>query len=382
MNKRLSLISFIVCLLFSVAPSIYGQELTTNAKGEKIILYPDGSWKYFNKPPVQDPFGGNKNKGEQSNPKAKEVNNQQVQNKEYLTILVNEAYALQTSLQREYDMQKKTFAALSQKQMEFLNGIITLTEKELTDLNQSLSEAELQETIQLSRLEKVGELVFITEQLLKGEQNQIEQLYTKYETVRSDLQVLLDQVIEMESKEETTPKPQNNSSSEQVSNSQCQFAFNGIDAITGKTRRTLAPEFLFSSTPAELRSYFPNGDLITCQSSITEMGGGKVFLLLEFTIQSANANNAYGGVARNSVLTFRTFEGDQVRLVCTKGDDGHYNDTKNVYTFRAQYPISKGENKVLSRSEIDQVRVVWKTGFEDYEILNVDFFIKQLNCLK
>ena len=112
------------------------------------------------------------------------------------------------------------------------------------------------------------------------------------------------------------------------------------------------------------------------------MGGGKVFLLLEFTIQSANANNAYGGVARNSVLTFRTFEGDQVRLVCTIGDEGHYNDTKNVYTFRAQYPISKGELKVLSRSEIDQARVVWKTGFEDYDILNVDFFIKQLNCLK
>ena len=382
MNKGLRLFSFIVCLLFWVVPSIHGQELTTNAKGEKIILYPDGSWKYFNKPPVQDPFGGNTNKTEEPNPKATTIRSQQDQNKEYLTILVNEAYALQTSLQAEFAMQKKTFAALSQKQMDFLNGLITLTEKELTDLNKSLSVTELQETIQLSRLEKVAELVLITEQLLKSDQNQIEQLYIKYETVRSDLQVLLDQVIEIESQEETTPKPQNNSTSEQVSNSQCQFAFNGIDAITGKTRRTLAPDFLFSSTPANLRSYFPNGDLITCHSSITEMGGGKVFLLLEFTIQSANANNAYGGVLRNSVLTFRTFEGDQVRLVCTKGGEGHYNDTKNVYTFRAQYPISKGEYKVLSRSEIDQVRVVWKTGFEDYEILNVDFFIKQLNCLK
>lgn len=382
MNKGLPLISLIVCLLLFAVPSIYGQELTTNAKGEKIILYPDGSWKYFNKPLVQDPFGGNKNKGAESNPKAKEVNNQQVQNKEYLTILVNEAYALQTSLEAEYDMQKKTVAALSQKQAEFLNGLITLTEKELTDLNQSLSLAELQETVQLSRLEKVAELVLIAEQLLKSDQKQMEQVYNKYETVLSDLQVLLDQNIELESEQDLSPQPQPNSLAEQGSDSQCQFAFDGIDAITGKTRRTLAPDFLFSSTPAELRSYFSNGDLITCQSSITEMGGGKVFLLLEFTIQSANANNAYGGVARNSVLTLRTFEGDQVRLVCTIGDEGHYNDTKNVYTFRAQYPISKGELKVLSRSEIDQARVVWKTGFEDYEILNVDFFIKQLNCLK
>lgn len=382
MNKGLPLISFIICLLLFAVPSIYGQELTTNAKGEKIILYPDGSWKYFNKPPVQDPFGGNKNKVAESNPKAKSVNSQQVQNKEYLTILVNEAYALQTSLQAEYDMQKKTVAALSQKQAEFLNGLITLTEKELTDLNQSLSLAELQETVQLSRLAKVAELVLITEQLLKSDQNQMEQVYTKYETVRSDLQVLLDRDVELESEQDLSPQPQHNSLAEQASDSQCQFAFDGIDAITGKTRRTLVPDFLFSSTPAELRSYFPNGDLITCQSSITEMGGGKVFLLLEFTIQSANANNAYGGVARNSVLTLRTFEGDQVRLVCTIGDEGHYNDTKNVYTFRAQYPISKGELKVLSRSEIDQARVVWKTGFEDYEILNVDFFIKQLNCLK
>ena len=67
---------------------------------------------------------------------------------------------------------------------------------------------------------------------------------------------------------------------------------------------------------------------------------------------------------------------------CGNGVCVEHNDINNVYTFRGQYPISKGELKVLRRSEVDRARIVWKTGYEDYDILNVDFFINQFNCLK
>ena len=44
-----------LCLLLSLLPQNGGaQELRTNDKGEKIIVYPDGSWRYFN-----DPLGNN-----------------------------------------------------------------------------------------------------------------------------------------------------------------------------------------------------------------------------------------------------------------------------------------------------------------------------------
>ena len=370
-----------ILLLSSGSLSLHGQEIRTNDKGEKIIVYPDGTWKYFNKKSKVDPFGSNvaANNVKANNPNSKEDHNAQ-----YFAELNAEALVLKRSIDQQAEVERQKYNALRLKQQNYFEGLITLNQQELEVLNRQLYKADLTESLHLNRVQLADKLVMLTDSMQSVSLSERTVLYDSYLGVKETLRDLMEQGVSLVNEELVNVEPTNKSkeTADFKGQTNCKFSFDGKDAITGKLRRTIEPDFLFGFTPENLSDYFKEDDMINCTGSITELGGGKVFLLLEIRIKSPNAKNAYGGIGRGSVLTLKTFEDEQIRLVCTLGDEGHYNDIKNVYTFRAQYPMSKGEMKVLKRAEVDQARIVWKTGYEDYEVLNVDFFINQFNCLK
>jgi hypothetical protein len=74
-------------------------------------------------------------------------------------------------------------------------------------------------------------------------------------------------------------------------------------------------------------------------------------------------------------------DGNFVNLTSGAMDRGSY-DTKNgLLTYRVQYPIDHALLPFLQRSEVDKVRVFWSSGFEEYEVYNLDFFTRQVACL-
>ena len=371
-----------ILLLISGTLSLHAQEIRTNDRGEKIIVYPDGTWKYFNKKSKVDPFGSNI-----SNTKVKENNlgnNKEDHNAQYFAELNAEALVLKRSIDEQAKIENQKYNALRLRQQNYFEGLIVLNQQELEVLNRQLYKADLIESLQLNRVQLADKLVMLTDSMQYVPLSDRTVLYDSYLDVKEALRGLMEQEVSLSTDGTVNVDSANkdNKTSDGEGQTNCKFSFDGKDAITGKLRRTIEPDFLFGFTPENLRDYFKEDDMINCTGSITELGGGKVFLLLELRIKSPNAKNAYGGIGRGSILTLKTFEDEQIRLVCTLGDEGHYNDIKNVYTFRAQYPMSKGEMKVLKRAEVDQARIVWKTGYEDYEVLNVDFFINQFNCLK
>ena len=371
-----------ILLLISGTLSLHAQEIRTNDKGEKIIVYPDGTWKYFNKKSKVDPFGSNvaTNKVNANN----SGNKKEDPNAQYFEELNAEALVLKRSIDEQAEMENQKYNALRLKQQNYFEGQLVLNQQELEVLNRQLYKADLTESLHLNRVQLADKLVMLTDSMQGVSLTERTVLYDSYLDVKEALRDLMEQEVSLVNEGVINAESvQKDKESSVVSNPKnCKFSFDGKDAITGKLRRTIEPDFLFGFTPENLSDYFKEDDMINCTGSITELGGGKVFLLLELRIKSPNAKNAYGGIGRGSVLTLKTFEDEQIRLVCTLGDEGHYNDIKNVYTFRAQYPMSKGEMKVLKRAEVDQARIVWKTGYEDYEVLNVDFFINQFNCLK
>ena len=50
--------------------------------------------------------------------------------------------------------------------------------------------------------------------------------------------------------------------------------------------------------------------------------------------------------------------------------------------FQGQYGIGKKELNKLKKISVDKMRVIWSTGYEDYEVIHVDFFKNQLSCLE
>jgi hypothetical protein len=167
----------------------------------------------------------------------------------------------------------------------------------------------------------------------------------------------------------------------QIPEYQCRFAFNGIDAFTNKQKKELQQELFFSFTDERLKPYLKDRDYVTCHGYLTSISGGFRYLTLVFAIASKNANREYGYIKNGSLLNLKLLDGQTVSLFTQSENQGIPDPKTGDMVYRVRYPVDFQKEKTLLKSGIERVRVVWSTGYEDYEVYNVDFFINQLNCL-
>ncbi|MFT5386870.1 MAG: hypothetical protein ACI81W_004288, partial [Saprospiraceae bacterium] len=162
---------------------------------------------------------------------------------------------------------------------------------------------------------------------------------------------------------------------------ECNLVFDGVDEFSGKKRKDVAEQLFFTHTNEELRSIFKDQDYMTCTGYLSSLTGGLIFLTLNITIASKSAQREYGILEKGSQINIKLLNGENVRLVNKKTNMGTENTLENSVSYRAQYLISSGDEKELKKSEVDKVRIIWSSGYEDYEIYELDFFIDQFNCL-
>lgn len=163
---------------------------------------------------------------------------------------------------------------------------------------------------------------------------------------------------------------------------ECVYAFDGIDNFSGQKRTDLHPQILFTFTPKILRKSLEQNEYIICKGNLTKIEMGLIFLNLEFEIHSKDAREHFGGLPIYSPLNIRLINGENIRLLNKKEDLGKYNSIKEIYNFSGQYSLNKKQINALKKSELDKIRVVWKTGYEDYEIYELDFFFNQIRCIE
>lgn len=162
----------------------------------------------------------------------------------------------------------------------------------------------------------------------------------------------------------------------------CVLSYSGKDEFTGQKRKDVAPKLLFAHTDEELKPYMNGKDYLTCDAFLTSLSGGFQYLTLEFTIASKNAQKEYGLIHKGNILTIRTLDGKKVNLQASKAAIATYDSFKEAFVYKVSYRISGSGVKQLKKSEVDKIRVIWSSGYVDYEVYEVDFFIDQFDCLK
>ncbi len=171
-----------------------------------------------------------------------------------------------------------------------------------------------------------------------------------------------------------TPAPYRNNPYE------CVFERTTKDESTGRTVSLLAFEVIFTHTDPDLRPYFRNKELITCVGALSK-AGAYIYLNLEFRIASSHAQSNFGSLAGGSLLRLKLLDGEYVSLYNLKPNRGRIDPYSGNTVFSGQYSLGKEDIKKLMRSEVDKVRVLWETGYEDYEVLHLDEIRNQLHCL-
>lgn len=376
---------------------LFSQEVRTNEKGEKIIVYPDGTWKYFNET-TDDPFATNESPGLPANtpppdltPREKEEWYDRKAQEEAIRYAENlnadaaqlEKYAYDTKLQRIFLEEELT--DMRNREQAFTAGEIRETERKL-DLARRRETMANQLQLDARALADEAERAIVLSRAKR--EKALEKIQEGKATIDAKKELLAALEIVPEEIQGSSPNTKPPAALPQTDvyinppKQACVLTFDGVDDFTGKKRRDVKSQILFTYTSPELKSYMKDREYITCMGYLTGLDDGYNFLTLEFRIANKNAPSAFGGIPTNSILSVKLMNGEMVRLVNNKQDAGSYNALDDTYTYRAQYHISSTTERILRSSEVDKVRVIWATGYEDYEVFELDFFIHQFDCLK
>lgn len=380
---------------FSFLSRGWSQEIRENEKGEKIIVYPDGSWQFFNLLGTEqdlaigkDPYGIFSDSsqlypvftgliGPMDNPMpateqdAQKIAFRNAQLALEATRIANEM-ALEAKIRREkleieyqkytaqseYDPRyaaqlKKRLLAAKEQENEASKDVLNAyeTSKKAEDLT---NKGNLLEIMNLNALPDIVEEVNPQEIEKDDFLERIKWLdlgYLPYEAVKSNKVV--------------TPPEKG-----------CEFAYQD------KERKDLKETLLFVHTDERLRPFLKGKDYLKCEAHLSQMGGEMVFLTLQFTFAYPNAREAYGFIEKGSILTVELLSGEKALLRSQVMDGGSYNIAREELTYNVHYPIDPALMSTLKNSEISAFTVFWSSGYERYEAYQVDFFSHQINCLE
>jgi hypothetical protein len=133
--------------------------------------------------------------------------------------------------------------------------------------------------------------------------------------------------------------------------------------------------------PTDLRPYFKNKELITCYGRLSRIDA-YVYFTIDFQIASSHSQSNFGGLESGSLLRLRLLNGKYISHSNIKSDRGHIDHYSGNTVFTGQFALGKDEMKMLAASPLDKIRILWGTGYEDYDVYKIDFFIDQIKCLQ
>lgn len=162
----------------------------------------------------------------------------------------------------------------------------------------------------------------------------------------------------------------------------CVIAVERKDAFTGAVYRETAKGELFRFTNSVMKKSLPEGQPhIICKAALAGDASSGL-LLLSFTIKDPNARRTFGGLPPKSILQLKFMDGDIITLFNEGRQEVQFDQETGTAVFAGQYPFQPAVLKKLEKAELDQIRVNWSTGYEDYNVHRVNLFMQQAPCLR
>ncbi|MFT4565547.1 MAG: hypothetical protein ACI9FN_000500 [Saprospiraceae bacterium] len=163
--------------------------------------------------------------------------------------------------------------------------------------------------------------------------------------------------------------------------SPCDIVYNGIDLETKNHRIEIGRAMLFDHTPPEVKNELQEGNLIHAEGQIVQINN-EAALHLNIRIDSKIAQKYYGSVETGNLLKITLLDGKEIKLKCYAGSSGVPTKDKSGFIYPLGYTLEKKQLKQLAKLETDKIGIQWSSGYEDYLIYEIDFFINQIECLQ
>lgn len=361
---------FLILLVWLCCGDLISQRSLTTTSGQKIILHDDGTWEKDIKALSEDTSGMLVTA---FNPlTAPKVEKYEIDEKQKLaiTLLIDKARANEINNLVSIESLNKQISGkeleLSQAKLNKNKSAIKTVETEIDDLKSKLKELNSEYSTSTAQIQAIEKLKEYNPSSRVG----------KMKSISEDLKIDVSAYISDE-KLDPSSKPQS------VKNDKKNVGCNLMkDEMNGKSRVIQTENaLLFDYTPEKLKTYFKTNNLLKTNASIRKEGKD-FFLHLQISIMSKDAAKNYGFIAEGSLMKIFLVNGRNIALHSgVKSSTRIENYTGNTI-YDVFYPINKDALNNLIKFPLDTLGIMWSSGFEKYEIYQVDILMNQLNCLK
>jgi hypothetical protein len=160
----------------------------------------------------------------------------------------------------------------------------------------------------------------------------------------------------------------------------CKITYDGPDQRTGKPKKEIAYENIFNFTHEKLANYYKDRDYLKCYSSIGILDGD-YYLYLKLLFDSKNAGKSYGMIPKEENMRIQLMNGNDVLLKPFKNATPRIDTKTNKIIYDGIFKLEGSQKKELKSTEIDKIGIMWTSGFETYDIYNIDLIKNQLACI-
>ena len=162
---------------------------------------------------------------------------------------------------------------------------------------------------------------------------------------------------------------------------ECEIVFDGYDDILGSDKKQVKSAFFFGHSQKKMKSYFKNDDFIKCDAHVSKVGR-KYYITLDFRVKSKDAKKTYGMLRANETMRFEMVNGSKVYCKSMIQNRGTIEPYTGNTLYTGIFEIEKDDLGILKNNYLDNIGVIWSSGYEQYNIFNVDFLKNQIQCLE
>ncbi len=390
----------LLALQFLAICTLTAQRVVVNADGEKIVVYDDGSWRKYH--PSDSVYIGQSTPQESGEIDSFGIVQQNAESirleelREWINTLVErrkfekERYQnLQARRLYLHDQYKTAKLNKNPESKEYLERL----KAELTQAKQSENLAKKRYKDALKRSKKGLEILhqpkeqqilwyqkeLALEQRLQSEKLTAEQASEKpVRAKKHDIDIK--KVIPIKNHRRSTDKSPYKDPTLYPPLPQCNLT-ESIDELTGKKRKDTQREHYFDYSYEKMLPHLKGIPYIQCFVNLTNTMG-YTFINMELIISNPNAQRIFGTIEKNALVSFYLLNGQVVTLSNRRTSAGNVDPLKKNTGYFIQLLMDKSVEKQLKNGLVDQIRIVWSKGYEDYEVYNLDFFKHQINCLR
>lgn len=165
-------------------------------------------------------------------------------------------------------------------------------------------------------------------------------------------------------------------------NPKCKSCTVSIDEKRNKKRYIeTEPIYIFNHTPEKLKNYFKEKELMEAKAAVV-CNDGAYFIKLTIKIISKDAAKNYGMIQKDNMLRLNFISGKNV-ILHAASDVNHILENYTGHSiYNILYPVSRENLSFISNLPIDTMGIMWSSGFETYEVFEVDVLMNALTCVK